>query len=124
MDAQRHIEGLNQIVSEDVRAAYIHLLVEAERSGLTTSSNSGHVFSVRMHDQSGRYLFSYIANQHHLLFYLRLPALQMSPELPSSAERQGFKIARNPAGEATIRLESLENARDLAEWLFAQVPLS
>ena len=117
MDAKRYIEALDRIEDPDVQAAFVHLLVEAERAGLTTSGNSGHVYAVRIHDRLGSYVFSYIANQSHLLFYLRVPALKRYPCLGEAARASEFAVATNPAGEITIRIENLSGADTFFKWL-------
>lgn len=123
MDALGHLENLGRIEREGVKASYVHLLVLAERHGLRTSCKTGKVPAVRMHDARDRYLFSCIPNQHHLLFYLRAPALEAAPELHGAAAELFPSVQKNPAGETTLRIETLSDAFRLSEWLFPLLPL-
>lgn len=123
MGAERHLEGLEVIRESGTRAAYLHLLLASERAGLRSSCNTGVVHAVRLHDSRGRYLFSWIANQGHLLFYLRLPALEAASHLARNARGRFAVTNVNPAGETTIRIETLAEAAEVADWLFPQLPL-
>ena len=123
MDAEKHVDNLEVIQSPGTRAAYFHLLLAAERAGLRSSCNTGVVRAVRLHDSRDRYLFSWIVNLGHLLFYLRLPALAVAEHLSKEAQARFPVTNVNPGGETTIRIESLQDATELAEWLLPQLPL-
>jgi hypothetical protein len=127
MDAELHVRNLNEIQDLATRAAYLQLLLAAERQGLKSSCNNGHVHAARVHDRAGRYVFSWSANRAHLLFYLRQPALDVRDTLPEEAQtvfaerptrsgRPRFNV--NNGGETTIRIETLDDARALADWLY------
>lgn len=122
MDAEVHVANLAEIQSIAAKAAYVHLLIAAERAGLRSSCKSGHVRAVRLHDRQDRYVFAWSANRGHLLFYLRHPAIQAQPELPAQAAGEQLFAGRtneNPGGETTIRIETIEEARKLSDWLFS-----
>ena len=111
------------INSERVLAAHRLLLSELPKLGLTPSHNSGHVHAVRLHDVHNRYVFSWITNPHHLLFYVRRPALKSSYPLRGSAHRSLPRSSENKAGEVKARLESEREARQVLDWLTATLPL-
>lgn len=122
-EAGRHVERLGAIMNDDGKAAYLYLLLSAERAGLRSSCNTGHVKAVRLHDSKNRYLFSWSANQAHLLFYLRRPALEAKDDLAASARNAFPRTNTNPGGEETITVSSLEEAKELWAWLLTQLPL-
>lgn len=111
------------ITSERVLIAHRLLLDRVTKLGLTPSHNSGHVRAVRLHDVHNRYLFSWIPNQHHLLFYVRRPAMNAAPNLRSSAKADLPRPRENNAGEVTARLEGPEDAQAVFDWLSAVLPL-
>lgn len=121
MDLERHVEALKRIEDPSVRAAFIYLLVASERAGLKTSPNSGAVYAVRLHNASGAYVFSYIANKSDLLFYLRHPAFEAYPGLRAAALASEFPFKENPAGELTVNLDCQTAASSLFDWLKTQV---
>lgn len=110
-----------KIVSSEALAAQRLLLDAMPGLGLTPSSNSGHVKAVRLHDSYNRYVFSWVPAKGHLLFYVRKPALTVSPELAVSIQSTALPISRNPAGEITIRIENSAAARLLLDWLVSEV---
>lgn len=111
------------IKSERVLAAHRLLLSELPKLGLTPSHNSGHVHAVRLHDVHNRYLFSWIPNQHRLLFYVRRPALNASYPLRGMALRELPKAGENPAGEVTSRVEGEQDAQSVLRWLKVVLPV-
>ena len=113
----------DRIQSERALAAHRLLLAELPKLGLTPSRNSGHVKAVRLHDIQNRYVFSWIPNAAHLLFYVRKPALNTSPHLRVSAGKGLPNVRTNPAGEVTSRLEGDEDARTVLIWLKSVLPL-
>jgi hypothetical protein len=106
-----------------ILAGHRLLLEELPRLGLTPSHNSGHVEAVRLHDVHNRYVFSWIPNQHHLLFYVRNPALKTSRPLRGMALRDLPRTKENPAGEVTARLETEQDAQLVVDWLKRVLPL-
>lgn len=121
MDALRHVHALDRVKDPDCKAAFIYLLAMFERNGMETSPNSGSVYAVRVHNRSGAYVFSYIANTYDLLFYLRLPAFKTYPGLKEAALAAKFTFKKNPKGELTLRIVDQTEAKALFAWLLGQI---
>jgi hypothetical protein len=93
--------------------------------GYTLAPTSGVIAGVKVYDLDRRYLFTWHPRPHHILFYIRKPALKVQ-----SALRQGAAdtfppemIRENPGGETLITLRREGDANDLVAWLFPQLPL-
>jgi len=69
------------------------------------------------------YLFSFIPNQHDLLFYVRIRALRRAPELAREAQQLGLAWEWNPSKELTLRIRNQSDATTVAEWLARKLPL-
>lgn len=121
MDALRHVQALDRIKNPNAKAAFLYLLAMFERNGYETSPNSGQVYAVRVHDKAGRYVFSYIANMHDLLFYLRLPAFEAHADLKRAAGAAKFPFIQNAAGELTLRVDGQTTAKAVFAWLQEQI---
>jgi hypothetical protein len=100
-------------------AANNHLLAVAEQMHLSPEPHSSAIFAVKLFDRRRRYLFSWIINAQHLLFYIRKPALKLMPSLGHGAREHLHHVKINPAGEVTIRIETAADAKALTEWLFS-----
>ena len=111
------------IRGKGVLAAHRYLLSELPTLGLTPSHNSGRIQAVRLHDVHDRYVFSWITNAHHLLFYVRLPALNASHPLRELAHRGLPRPSENVAGEVKARLETESEAAEVVSWLRRVLPL-
>jgi len=85
---------------------------------LITEPHSSAITAVKLLDRQGRYLFSWIVNAHHLLFYIRKPALKIVAALTSRSQQSLVGVKVNPAGEVTVRLETAADAERLTTWLF------
>lgn len=120
---QEREQHLKRIQSQDARAAYNHLIKEAAAAGLILSSNTGVVSAVRLHDEQNRYLFSFIVNAGHLLFYIRKPALKAKKSLAQRALSRFTAASLNPGDEVTLRVENLAEAQSLSSWLMPFLPL-
>lgn len=115
-------DHLAKMTSDSAKAAYELLIADLKNAGLVPSPNTGVVSAVRFHGD-GDYLFSFIVNPAHLLFYIRKPALRKSPALGNSAiENSEGRGRRNEAGEATIRIETRQHAQRLVDWLIPRIP--
>lgn len=112
-----------RIRSAPVLEAHRLLLAETPRLGLTPSHNTGHVHAVRLHDEHNRYVFSWIVNPHHLLFYVRPPALNSQPSLRAAAHKALPRPTENTAGEVKSRLEGKQDAETVLAWLKSSLPL-
>lgn len=100
-------------------AAHNHLLLVAEEMNLSAEPHSSAISAVKLFDSRRRYLFSWIINAQHLLFYIRKPALKLMPSLSFGAHEHLRNVKVNPAGEVTIRIETTVDAKALTEWLFS-----
>ncbi len=80
---------------------------------------------VTVHDPQNRHLFSWHKNSHHLLFYVRHPALRAQAALRQNALAQHplEKVNTHPSGETTITLDSESDAQTLINWLLPALPL-
>lgn len=101
-----------------VRAAHMHLLETAANMNLRAELHTSAISAIKLYDQRGRYLFSWIINPHHLLFYVRKPALKLAPHLAQAADERLLGVNINPAGEVTVRIQSSADAEALTRWLF------
>jgi hypothetical protein len=99
--------------------AHIHLLDCSSRMQLRAQPHSSVLSAVKLYDVQGRYLFSWIINKNHLLFYIRKPALKLVPSLGPRALHCLTAVKLNPAAEVTIRLETVADAKALSDWLFS-----
>lgn len=99
-------------------------LIDAFLSGaskalkLSRSPITGVISGWKLHDGEGRYLFAWQHNQHHILFYLRHPALNVYPKLKSIPLGEGAygSVNRNPSDEITTRVETMAQAEKLIEF--------
>jgi hypothetical protein len=93
--------------------------------GYTLSPTSGVIDGIRVHDAAKRYLFAWHRNHHHLLFYLRMPALQARRGLHelAVANQPDGRATQNNGGETTIRLCSDAEVQTLLDWLLPLLPL-
>jgi len=123
LTAEERKRHLTIIQNDDTRAAFHHLVEQTAHHGLVLSGNTGEVAAVRLHDEAGRYLFSWITNQNHLLFYIRKPALKVARQLAPDASADLTKVNENPKGETTVRIEGKADAQKLTEWLMPRLPL-
>lgn len=109
-------EHLNRLHNGNGKAAYAAMR-GAESLGLTASPNTGAVAAVRLHDRTGRYLFSYIVNRADLLFYVRKPTLSAYDGIGPSFSRHFSDGRMNSAGEWTLKIPDAATARQVVEWL-------
>jgi len=121
-DKAKEALHLQKIESADARQAYHFLRKFGAEVGMTTNFKIGQVPAVEWRDSRGRYLFAFIPNAGHLLFYLRLPALRIDAALGSAADTLGLPTNANSAGEITVRLETQADAERLTAWLASFLP--
>lgn len=107
-----------KISAPTVRSAHVHLLQVTATMNLRTEPHTSAISAIKLYDRRDRYLFSWIINPHHLLFYIRKPALKLAPHLAHVARERLRAVNINPAGEVTVRIDSLAAAQALTEWLF------
>lgn len=109
-------EHLSRLHNGNGKATYTAMR-EAENYGLTASPKTGAVAAVRLHDDTGRYLFSYIVNRADLLFYVRKPALSAYDGIGPSFSRHFSDARMNPAGEWTLKIRDAATARQVVACL-------
>lgn len=112
-----------RIKNADARSAYRLMLDSSARLNLVPSYTTGRVPAVRWHDADGDYLFSFIPNKQHLLFYVRKRALARAPQLAAQARSLGLESRTNRKGEETLRVRNHSDATALIDWLRATLPL-
>lgn len=116
-------EHIARIKSASVRQSYVLLIDQLKRLGLRSSYKSGKVPAVRWRDARERYVFAFIPNNNHLLFYVRTPALAATPKLAGQAAALGLVSEVNRATEITLRIETVADATVIIEWLQSVLPL-
>jgi hypothetical protein len=121
--AAKAAEGVQ--VDEPIRCAHERLSSAFRSAGLSLAPVSGVIDGMTVHDQLGRYIFAWHKNPHHLLFYLRKPALDAKTTLRQKAiaRHSDRCVRRNPEGETTITLNSETDAETLLDWLLPALPL-
>lgn len=86
----------------------------------------GVIDGTAVYDLENQYVFAWHRRHHHLLFYLRKPALNARRNLPAlaAASHPAERLNKNNSGETTVRLESDEEAKTLLSWLLPLLPLA
>lgn len=112
-------------MNETITLAHERLSAAFRKIGYALGETTGVIDGVTVHDHTGRYVFAWQKNPHHLLFYLRLPALQAKSTLRQKAlgRHPEGQVNKNPAGETTITLYSDGEAELLLAWLLPMLPL-
>jgi len=112
-------------VDETIRLAHERLSAAFAKIGYALGETAGVIDGVTVHDPLGRYLFAWHKNPHHLLFYLRRPALEAKSTLRQKAlfRHPAGQISRNRIGETTITVRSDGEAAILLDWLLPALPL-
>jgi hypothetical protein len=113
------------LVNETIALAHERLSAAFRRSGHTLGQTSGVIEGVTVHDPRGRYLFAWHKNPRHLLFYVRMPALEAQSTLRQKAlsRHPRDQVSRNPSGETTITIYNDDEAEMLLGWLMPALPL-
>jgi hypothetical protein len=112
-------------MDESIRVAHERLLAAFRQINYSLGDTPGVIDGVTVHDRSGRYLFAWHKQPHHLLFYLRRPALEAKSTLRQKAiaRHPAAQVNRNRGGETTITLKSEDDAGTLLGWLMPELPL-
>jgi hypothetical protein len=114
------IRHLDTITAPEVREAFLYLTHHAAtlRDFDCRPYDKGGVRDFRYYT-AGEQPFAFIANQGSLLWYFRAPGLR-HPAATLTLLRQRFTEVRdNPAGEITVRISNLEDAKRMADLVFA-----
>lgn len=77
----------------------------------------GEIRDVRFHDLVGNQPFSCIVNRQSLLFYFRPPAVRSGRFALADLQALFDEVNQNNAGEWTVRVSGLEDARKLWRYL-------
>src|SRR5689334_1123698 len=106
-------------MDETIRQAHERLSAAFREIGYPLAPTTGVIEGIKVHDRQGRYLFSWHTHPHHLLFYIRQPALGAQSTLRQKAmsRHPAEQVTRNPGNETTITLKSDEEAQTLLGWL-------
>lgn len=112
-------------MDDTIKRAHERLSAALRERGYILGETPGVIQGVTVHDRLGRYLFAWHEHPHHLLFYLRKPALQAKSTLRQRAMARHPQpdVNRNPGGETTITLNSDSDAETLLGWLIPELPL-
>jgi len=116
-------EHLARIQNEPTREAYRLLSEAAPRLGFVQTNKTGRVPAARWH-VGPHYLYSFIPNRAHLLFYVREPALAAAPNLAEEARNLGLVWNVNTAGEITLRVPDRAAAQIIIDWLASTPPVA
>lgn len=114
------IEHLDSITTAEVRKAYLFLTHHAASlSGHECRpQNKGEVRDFRYY-HGAEQPFAFIVNQSSLLWYFRLPGLQHRAANLANLGAQFREVNENRAGEITVRISDLSDARRLVELVFS-----
>jgi hypothetical protein len=112
-------------MDEKISKAHEKLSSAFREIGFRLQNTSGVIDGVKVYDRANRYLFSWHKNPHHLLFYLRIPALNAKSTLSQKAatRHSAEQMNINPTRETTIKLNGLHDAETLLGWLLPELPL-
>lgn len=110
---------LDTITVPAVREAYLYLTHHA--ATLTDyecrPQDKGEVRDFRYY-QGAEQPFAFIVNQQSLLWYFRPAGLTHPAASVAGLEARFTEVRRNPAGEITVRITSLEDAKRLVDRVF------
>ena len=106
--------------SADAREAYQLLKQEAEAAGFRFHYKNSAVKAVELVDRDEQKLFSAVAANEHLLFYLRQPVLRRIPGLFEKAAGAFGAVKENCRGEYRTRVRNPSELRRLLSWLREQ----
>lgn len=114
--------GLN----ETINIGNARLIVTFVDLGYKIPDVPGVIDGTAVYDLDNRYVFAWHRRAHHLLFYLRKPALNTRSDLAdlAAANHSAERLNKNNGGETTIRLESDGEVKTLLSWLLPLLPLT
>jgi hypothetical protein len=122
---EREVRRHHEIMSARPHAsAYDHLRNSFAERNYDLRALNGVIEGVAVWDQHNRYLFAWQVKPHHLLFYVRSPALSVEGQLHAMAEtHHPGRVTTNPSGETKINLQAGAEAETLMRWLLPKLPL-
>ena len=110
---------LDAISAAEVREAYLYLTHHA--ATLTAyecrPQDKGAIRDFRYY-QGAEQPFAFIVNQQSLLWYFRPPGLKHPAADVARLREQFEEVKENTAGEITVRITKLEDAKRIAELVF------
>ncbi len=117
--AEAYLTILDNCPGRSLRRAYLVLLLAAERAGWKCAARETG-FELLIRDRADRQFFTVALTADALLFSLRRPALDESPELAAQALDRFHGRVRGAPGssEVHVRIANEPDAEDLADWLF------
>lgn len=111
----------SQIASGDTASAF-DLLIDHARAlkGFRCGAGKhGYIYDFRYIDsETGEWVFAFITNKQHLLFYLRKPGVQRFQHLRDALESEVAKIEETSDGQWKLRIEKAFEADALLGVLF------
>jgi len=119
-EAEAHLANLDYCGSRILRRAYLVILLAAERAGYDTGPKNAER-ELKIRDKSGQQPFLVLIQADHLLLCVLRPAMNARPELGWQA-RSRFEDRVVGSGQASsevrVRVQTVEDAEDVADWLF------
>lgn len=114
------IEHLDSITTAEVRKAYLFLTHHAASLSAydCRPQNKGEVRDFRYY-RAAEQPFAFIVNQSSLLWYFRLPGLRHRAANLANLGANFREVNENRAGEITVRIADLSDARRLVELVFS-----
>lgn len=120
-EAEAHLANLDYCGSRALRRAYLIILLAAERAGYHTGPKDKSR-ELKIRDKAGHQPFLLIVNQANLVLCVLRPAINDRPELGWQA-RSRFEDRVLADGlsssEVRIRIDSVEDAEDVVDWVLA-----
>lgn len=112
-------------MEEEIGNAHNRLVAAFRNMGCALAATTGVIDGMTVRDHSGRYLFAWHTHPHHLLFYLRKPALKSKSTLRQRALalHGPDSVSQNRGEETKITLRSVKDTELLLSWLLPELPL-
>ena len=120
-EAEAHLANLDFCSTRVLWRAYLVIVLAAERAGYDTGPKDA-ARELQIRDKEGRQPFVLMVNAGHLLFCLRAPAFDDRPGLVGEAHNRfdgRLRVADGFLQDVQVRIESVEDAEDVIDWLFS-----
>jgi hypothetical protein len=113
------VKHLDTIGRGEVRAAYLYLTHHAAalQDFDCRPQDKGEVRDFRYYT-AGEQPFAFIVNQGSLLWYFRAPGLRHPAASLALLQQRFAEVNENPAGEITVRVSNLADAKRIAALVF------
>lgn len=118
-NAEFYPEWLEYITEDGAKAAFVYLAGYAStlRKMNCHARFKGEIRDFQFHDASGETPFSFTINRRWLLFYFRLPSLRSGKYSRDVLEQLLPHMRETAAGEWTIRISNVDDAKRLTMFL-------